>query len=244
VFLALDTSTLTVSLALVERSGPSIRVIDSLNEGPPRKQNELLPGVIAELLSRNSVALKDLEGIAFGMGPGSFTGLRIGLSTVKAISYATGLRVAPVSSLAAVALEGPEGRTLIASAVARRAELYIGLYRREGERVERLEPEDALTPAELAKRLAATPGALALGPSIAEYRAELLSHGAPPESLSDVPAFPSARWIAQLAVFPAEYDAQALFALEPNYVRASQAERNPKFPPLPGPAPSARIRED
>jgi len=48
--------------------------------------------------------------------------------------------------------------------------------------------------------------------------------------------------LGRLANVPAGYDARALFALEPHYLRASEAERNPRFPPLPGPPPTARIR--
>jgi tRNA threonylcarbamoyladenosine biosynthesis protein TsaB len=56
------------------------------------------------------------------------------------------------------------------------------------------------------------------------------------------PDVPSAWALAQLAELPPAFDLQALSALEPHYLRASEAERNPKFPPLPGPAPAARIR--
>ena len=56
--------------------------------------------------------------------------------------------------------------------------------------------------------------------------------------------FPSAVELSRLVRFPEERSLQALFAMEPHYVRASEPERNPKFPPLPGPAPSARLKED
>lgn len=243
--LALDTSTLTLSLALVEKA-PSgeVRVVERWEQGPPRKQSEMLPGVIGELLARHGVKLEALEGLVVGLGPGSFTGLRIGLASAKALAYAAGIRLAGVSSLAAVALEGPEGQLLIPTAVARLDELYAGFYRRRGETLEQVEPEQAMPPAELAQRIAATPDAYALGPAIAEYRAKLEAAGAPADRLSDVPRWPSAVAIARLARLPEAYDAQAVFALEPHYVRASEAERNPKFPPLPGPAPAARLKED
>jgi len=50
--------------------------------------------------------------------------------------------------------------------------------------------------------------------------------------------------VARLAGPPPAWNLDALSALEPHYVRASEAERNPKFPPLPGPAPAARIRDE
>jgi tRNA threonylcarbamoyladenosine biosynthesis protein TsaB len=55
---------------------------------------------------------------------------------------------------------------------------------------------------------------------------------------------PSAVALAHLAPPPGPYLAQALFALEPHYLRGSGAEENPKFPPLPGPPPAARLKED
>src|SRR5215217_5082150 len=108
--LALDTSTLTLSLALVERmddegGGGGVRALEHHVVGPPAKQSEVLPGVIGELLARHGVKLAELEGLVVGLGPGSFTGLRIGLSAAKALAYAAGLKLVGASSLAALALE-------------------------------------------------------------------------------------------------------------------------------------------
>ncbi|XXF75921.1 tRNA (adenosine(37)-N6)-threonylcarbamoyltransferase complex dimerization subunit type 1 TsaB [Myxococcaceae bacterium GXIMD 01537] len=243
-FLSLDTSTLTLSMALVEREGEGLRVLEHVVVGPPHKQSEVLPGAIGELLARHGVALRDLEGLAVGLGPGSFTGLRIGLASLKALAYAAGLKVAGVSSLAAVALEGPEGPPLCCLAVARKDDLYFGRYRRAGHTVELLEPETAMSPEEVAARLAAEPEALALGPALVDYRAALESRGVAGSRLLSAPTFPSAVEVARLARFPQAQSLEALFALEPHYVRASLPEMNPKFPPLPGPAPTARLKED
>ncbi len=243
-FLSLDSSTLTLSIALVDRTGEEVRVAEHLVVGPPAKQSEVLPGVIGELLARHGVTLAELEGLAVGLGPGSFTGLRIGLATVKALAYATRLKVAGVSSLAAVALAGPEGPPLFCLAVARKDDLYLGAYRRHGRAVEALAPETAMSPEEVAARMVAEPEALALGPALTDYRAALEAAGVAPEQLLGGPAFPSAVEVARLARFPEEQPLEALFALEPHYVRASEPERNPKFPPLPGPAPTARLKED
>ncbi|CAM3464911.1 tRNA (adenosine(37)-N6)-threonylcarbamoyltransferase complex dimerization subunit type 1 TsaB [Corallococcus soli] len=244
VLLALDTSTLTLSLALVERQGDALRTVEHVVVLPPEKQSEALPGVVGELLTRHGLKLTDLEGLAVGLGPGSFTGLRIGLATVKSLAYATGLRVAGASSLAAVALEGPEGVPLFCLAVARRDDLYLGAYRRTGHTVEALSGETAMSPEEVAQRMAAEPGAVALGPALTDYRQALEKHGVAPHRLLSGPAFPSAVEVGRLARLPDAYSMQALFALEPHYVRASEPERNPKFPPLPGPAPTSRLRED
>lgn len=241
--LALDSSTLTLSLALVERGDP-VRVIEEVRYGPPQKVSELLPGVVGDLLAKHGVKLAELEGIVVGVGPGSFTGLRLGLASAKALAYAAQLRLAGTSSLAAVALEGPEGAPLFPLAVARQQELYVGHYVREGTAVRATSPEDAHAPAEIARLILQTEGAFAMGPAIPEYRAQLESLGVPPERLLDVGVVPSAGAVAQLTPLPDAYDAQALFALEPHYVRPSEAERNPKFKAPPGWEPKARLKED
>ena len=245
-FLTLDTSTLTLSLALVEREreGEGVRVLEHLVVAPPRKQSEALPSVVGEVLARHGVALSALEGLGIGLGPGSFTGLRIGLSCVKGLAYAAGFKVAGVSSLAALALEGPEGPPLFALAVAKKDDLYLGPYRRTATGVEALGPEEAMSPEAVAERLAATPEALVLGPAVADYRAALERLGVAPSRLLDAPSFPSAVALARLLRFPETQSLEQLFALEPHYVRASEPERNPKFPPLPGPTPTARIKDD
>lgn len=243
-FLALDTSTLTLSLALFEREGDRVSLVEQWEEGPPRKVSELLPKAIFDLLGRHALTLESLQGIAFGIGPGSFTGLRIGLSTVKALAYAAKLPVGIASSLAAMAVMAEADVPLFVCEVARQGELYVGRYRRTGSRVTLEAPEDAMTPVQLAERLEATPGALAVGPGISVQREALVTAGVAPERLRLEPHHPSAFAVAQLSVVPAESDQQALFALEPHYVRASEPERNPKFPPLPGPPAQSRIRED
>jgi tRNA threonylcarbamoyladenosine biosynthesis protein TsaB len=243
VFLALDSSTLTLSMGLLER-GPPLRVVQHVLHGPPRKQSEMLPAVIAELLLRHGVELGELEAFVVGLGPGSFTGLRIGLATAKALAYALRVPLAGASSLAAVALEGPEGRELWPIAVARQQELYVGRYRRTADGVEALGPEEAHPPAEIAARLVHAPDAVLMGPAVPEYRDQLVRLGVAPDRILAEGIVPSACALGRIARIPDAFDAQALFALEPHYVRPSEAERNPRFPPSPGPAPTARLREE
>lgn len=240
-FIALDSSTLTLSLVLADRTPAGVSIVEEVSSGPPRKQSEMLPGLILELLDRHGLTLQALEGIAVGLGPGSFTGLRIGLSTAKALTYAAGIKIAGVSSLAALAGEGPEGALLLPTAVARQKELYVGFYRRNGAAVQSVGSEQALTPEQLVDLLSESNEALAFGPGIAANAQDLASLGAPSARLRSGPSHPSAVWIAKLASFPEVQELNSLFSLEPHYVRSSEAERNPAFPPLPGPAPSPRI---
>lgn len=242
-YLSLDTSTLTLSLALVQGHGVDARAVETVTVGPPTKQTEMLPSAIGELLDRHRLRPEQLEGIALGLGPGSFTGLRIGMASVKGLAYAAGIKLVGVPSLAALALDGPEGVPLFLTAVARTNDLYLGVFRRTGLAVERLAPEDAMSPAELASRALAE-GAVILGPAVTQYRAAFEAAGVPPERILDTAPWPQALNVARLAQFPATQELAALFSLEPMYVRASEPERNPKFPPLPGPTPTARLKED
>jgi tRNA threonylcarbamoyladenosine biosynthesis protein TsaB len=237
---ALDSSTLTLSQALVRPGAPELVALE--RHGPPDKQSDMLPGVLLEMLQRHGLSLSDVTGFAIGLGPGSFTGLRIGLATVKGLAYARRLPVAGSSSLAALALDGPETVPVAAIAVARRGELYVGRYRRTGGSVQALAPEEAWTEAALAEWLRSEPEAVVLGPAVLEAGEALLAAGIEPKRLLALPDVPSAWAIARLARMPEAFDSQALFALEPHYVRASEAERNPRFPPLPGPEPTVRVR--
>jgi tRNA threonylcarbamoyladenosine biosynthesis protein TsaB len=239
--LALDTSTLTLSLALV---GPGPVLVAEESHPPPRKQSEMLPGTLVDLLVRHGLGLKDVQGYAVGLGPGSFTGLRIGLSTVKALAYAQRRPVGGASSLAALALEGPLDVPLLPAMVARRDEVYVGFYRRTANGLREDAKEEAWTPGQLGAYLGAHPEARALGPAASELEEALLLAGAARGQLLAGPLFPSAWAVARLARLPDAFVAETLFALEPHYLRASEAERNPKFPPLAGPAPTARIRKE
>src|SRR5260370_40738687 len=138
-------------------------------------------------------------------------------------------------------MEGPEGPLLLPCSVVRQGEFSVGSYRRREDALEQTEPERTMSPAQLSGMLAASEDRIALGPAIRSYRAELESLGAPARQLRSEAEYPSALAIAKLTVFPAAQDLKELFALEPHYIRSSEAERNPAFPPLPGPPPSARI---
>ena len=123
--LALDTSTECCSVALL--AGHELTLREELTE---RGHAELILPFVDQLLSAAGLGLGDLHGIAFGRGPGAFTGLRIAAGVVQGLAYAAGLRVAPVSSLAAVAARAPgaAGDTVLVCNDARMGELYWGHF--------------------------------------------------------------------------------------------------------------------
>lgn len=125
--LALDTAANACSVAL--QAGE--RVIERIETQPRRHAAALLP-MAADCLAEAGLALRDLDAVAFGRGPGSFTGLRIAASVAQGIAYGAGLPVAPVSNLAAVAVTAWRRhgwRQVLAAFDARMDELYAAAYR-------------------------------------------------------------------------------------------------------------------
>lgn len=242
--LSLDCSTLSLSLALLRADGT---LLEHRLVGPPQRQSEILPGEIEAILKAQGRTLQDVTGFVVGLGPGSFTGLRIGLSTAKGLAYALKVPIAGVSSLAALALEGPMETELFCCAVVKKGELYVGRYTRSAHPLALQETgvrEISMTLAQVAEALKASPDARMIGPALTDWRAPLEALGVPPASFLPGPLVPSAVCLARLATLPTTFSAEALYALEPHYIRGSGAEENPKFPPLPGVEPKARLKED
>jgi len=125
--LALDTSTECCSVALLHDGDVLLRAVMT-----ERSHAELVLPMIEALLAEAKLALKDLDGLAFGRGPGAFTGLRIASGVVQGLAYGAKLPVAPVSSLAAVAelVPAATGEHVLVCNDARMGEVYWGLYRR------------------------------------------------------------------------------------------------------------------
>lgn len=98
--LAIDTSTPVASFAISNGK----KLYQKKIEGVRQHAQQILP-VIEALLAEADMEIKDLDGIVFGRGPGSFTGLRVACSVAKALSYSNDLPLYPVSSLAAIAFK-------------------------------------------------------------------------------------------------------------------------------------------
>ena len=125
--LALDTSTEACSAALM--LGDEVRLRFELTE---RGHAELILPMIDALLAEAGIALSSLDGLAFGRGPGGFTGLRIAAGVTQGLAFGAGLPVAPVSSLAAVAeqVQAGEGERILVCNDARMGELYWAAFER------------------------------------------------------------------------------------------------------------------
>ena len=142
VILALDTSTAAGSAAIV-RDGAL--VIAREGDGS-RTHGERLPLELMALLRDAGVELADIGLFAVTTGPGSFTGLRVGIATMQGLALAKGLRVVPVSTFEALAFHGRGGRDRIATWMdAHRGEVFASLYESDGRTV--VEPPSSRTPA-------------------------------------------------------------------------------------------------
>lgn len=142
--LALDTSTEACSVALLLDG--DLRMRFELTE---RSHAELVLPMVATLLEAAGVTLGDLDAIAFGRGPGAFTGLRIASGVAQGLALGANLPVVPVSSLAAVAeqVSAAPGEAVLACNDARMGEVYWGVYRREADgSVTALAPEAVSAP--------------------------------------------------------------------------------------------------
>ncbi|MEJ7785881.1 MAG: tRNA (adenosine(37)-N6)-threonylcarbamoyltransferase complex dimerization subunit type 1 TsaB [Solirubrobacteraceae bacterium] len=127
-------------------------------------------GLAEEALAAAGIELSSVDRIGVGVGPGSFTGLRIGIATARALAHSTGLELAPVSTLGALAVAAGDGPVL-AVLDARRGEAFVALW--EGGRG--ISAPRALAPEHL--RSAAAGARLAVGDGALRFREQLESAG-------------------------------------------------------------------
>lgn len=147
--LAIDTSAGT-SVSIVDGS----RVLATAESADPRAHAEVLDGLIASVLHEASVEPAQLTGVAAGMGPGPFTGLRVGIAAARAFAFGAGVPVVPVVSHDAIAF-GISNPTLVVTD-ARRREVYWSAFEGSDEHglPVRVQGPSLCKPAELAASVA------------------------------------------------------------------------------------------
>lgn len=192
ILLALDTSTPTARVALL---GPDGACLASAERAAVKPSSAVL-ALVDETLARARLRVTDLGAIACGAGPGSFTGLRVGLSIAKGLAMPQDLPLLLVSSLEALAhdLDAAPGTLLVPCLDAGKEQVYARLYR-AGAQGERTPESDDLTiaPAALADRLRDA-GPVVIGGTGADRYAPVLG----PAVRAQAPG-PSALAVARLA---------------------------------------------
>ncbi len=219
--LTIDTSTPVEVVSVVDGD----RLIGVSERRTERGHTERLLEAVHAVLHEAGVAIRDLDGIAVAVGPGRFSGLRVGLATAKGLAVSTGVPVWPVSTTESLAASAPAREGLILSAIdARKGEVYCALFDASGQRRERLSEDRAIEPQEAARlALNAADGRKVqpVGTGASEYAQELEAvlggSLSAPECSIDV-SDPVA--LAALAARAAgEGEAPELDGLEPVYLR-------------------------
>jgi tRNA threonylcarbamoyladenosine biosynthesis protein TsaB len=126
IFLAVDSSGRDGSLALARGAGDSLEILELVTLNGGNFSAQLLPQM-ADLLRRRSLTFRDIGGLAGSVGPGSFTGLRVGLAAIKGLAEALSKPVVVVSRLEAVATAYPS-REILAALDAGRSQAFVGEY--------------------------------------------------------------------------------------------------------------------
>jgi len=230
--LAVDTSSLVQSIALMRDERLLAERVIRSHAG----HASALLGAIDGVLADGGVALSEVDLLAVGAGPGSFTGLRIGLASLKAVAFVRRLPLVSVSSLEALAwgVGAAVGR-VVPLFDARKGQLYASVFQAGGGELVRLTEDLALDPEELGELLArplagADGGVVTLcGEAAARFEAVLgvgVRAGGGRVHVVDGPlGIVRASQVALLAARRATADAiPDLATLEPNYQRASEAE--------------------
>ena len=125
--LAIDTSSSVCSVAILEED----KLIDKNELDDGRTHSENLMPLLDELLKRNSIDIKEVELIACTVGPGSFTGIRIGVASIKPIAEVLNIKVASIMSLEALARNVENKETIVSLIDARNNQVYCGIFDKE-----------------------------------------------------------------------------------------------------------------
>jgi tRNA threonylcarbamoyladenosine biosynthesis protein TsaB len=183
-----DTATPSTAAAVLVPGGAEVELRDDPAPGAPPRHAETLQPLLERAMEQAEVGWEQVERICVGVGPGGFTGLRLGVATARALGQARGLPLVGVSSLEALArgidmvpsreLEAPghpdPHGPVLAVLDARRGEVFVAAYRHHRCILDPV----ALTPAKLAERLATRrewgrPAMLAVGDGAVRFRSEL-----------------------------------------------------------------------
>ncbi|HXY71139.1 MAG TPA: tRNA (adenosine(37)-N6)-threonylcarbamoyltransferase complex dimerization subunit type 1 TsaB [Actinomycetota bacterium] len=220
--LAIDTSTMQTSVALGTEQG----TVGAVHARADRPHHEMVSAAIAQLLEWSGTSPDALGGVAVGLGPGLFTGMRVGIATGKTMAQTIGIPIVGVASIDLLAFSARYARRLICAATdAKRGEVFYAFYRPVPGGVAREEDFQVGTPDDLLAELEARrEDILLVGSGGLVYR-QRLEGSAHVELASPGLAHPSAEALVELAVprfVREEFD--RLYDVQPIYIRKADAE--------------------
>jgi tRNA threonylcarbamoyladenosine biosynthesis protein TsaB len=221
--LAIETSTPQTTVALGNEQGVMGSVLQSWGRG----HSEIVTPAIAQLLEWSELRLSQLGGVAVGLGPGLFTGLRVGVSTARALAQVLRVPVAGINSLDILAFSVRHSRWRIGAVTdGKRGEVFYAFYRPVPGGVARESDVAVGPPQRLAAELEASGEEhLLVGGGALLYRRILHEVGTPLEFASFSRAFPHAEALLELALprfHREEYSRPE--EIVPQYVRKSDAQ--------------------
>jgi tRNA threonylcarbamoyladenosine biosynthesis protein TsaB len=222
IVIGIETSTPQTSVAV----GTEAEILGVIAIAGIARQESVAPA-LARLLDWTEIDLAKVGGIAVGVGPGLFTGLRVGVATARTLAHVLRLPLIGVSSLDALAFAVRQTqRRIVAIVDGRRGEVFTASYRVVPGGVVRETPEQVVTPDALAAELQATPGeVLAVGNGAMLYRQRLEEVGPRIELAPMTTAHPSAAALVELTVPRFVREEHDRFEdVVPRYLRKSDAE--------------------
>jgi tRNA threonylcarbamoyladenosine biosynthesis protein TsaB len=235
--LGVDTATATASVAIVESGNLLAEAISSEQGLRDSEQarfgggySQTLIPLIDRVLARANLSFRHLAAIAVSIGPGSFTGLRIGLSTVKGLAFAGDISVVGVSTLRALAARVHDWQGLICPILdARKNEVYAALFYRQSGNLQRIGGDAVELPEKTIEKVQARREGrpcLFIGDAVSVYGATIARALGQDGVLNSGKNYPSVA--AAVALLGAEKiaaaGADAVESLAPHYLRSSAAE--------------------
>jgi tRNA threonylcarbamoyladenosine biosynthesis protein TsaB len=216
--LAIDTSGPSGGITLAEADAGSFHVIESAAIAGGTFSAQLIP-TLAALLKKHGYGVKDLGGFAAASGPGSFTGLRVGLSAIKGLAETLHQPIATVSVLEALASLADRTGTAAAAMDAGRKEIFLGLYEKSGGALIH-QREQLLTQQDFLATLAAEQPAVIITSDAAVADLASAAHSA-----VQVVTRPGSEVIARIGAGKLlSGETVSVEALDANYLRRSDAE--------------------
>ena len=216
--LAIDTSTSLLSIALV-RNEKTLAVID---EWTKNNQSEILMSRIEQMMNECGLRPNHLEKIAVAVGPGSYTGVRVGVTAAKSLGYTLNIPVVGISSLKVMALAAVvRGGACVPMIDARRGTVFAGVYDWRGDQ---LVAEGHYLVDDLLERLDFGVNAVAfVGDGAVAHKEKLLANIAN-ASVRDGADFSKSEVVARFA--SGRLPQENIHCLVPNYLRKTEAELN------------------
>jgi tRNA threonylcarbamoyladenosine biosynthesis protein TsaB len=221
--LGIETSTSHASVALVTQT----EVVGSYELGRGRSQDQILVPAAQRLLADGGLDWSQLGGIAVGVGPGLFTGLRVGVATAKALAHALNISIAGLSSLDVLAYDVRYTRRSICACIdARRTEVFWAFYRPVPGGVQRDTEFRCAPPSHCVNEIEARgEPVLVVGNGPYVYHRDFENLGADLEIAGVSDSTPTAVPLAELAVSRlVREEADRLVDVKPLYIRKSDAE--------------------